>query len=203
MTLVDSGTVSFSNPVRQTLFTFEDCLHGGAPKAETAARRLKDILPTADVSGVRLTIPMPGHPVSESALEATLATVDKLTTLVAEHDAVFLLLDTREARWLPTLLCAAQDKICLTAAVGFDTFVAMRHGVRSEPQTPRNVGCYFCNDVVAPTNVCLLAVSPAVSLPFVFATLFSRFPIVLSIPASRPQEFFLTHLGHRDDPLTL
>lgn len=29
VTLVDSGRVAFSNPVRQSLFNFEDCLGGG------------------------------------------------------------------------------------------------------------------------------------------------------------------------------
>ena len=33
VTFVDNGTVSFSNPVRQSLFSFEDCLDGGKHKA--------------------------------------------------------------------------------------------------------------------------------------------------------------------------
>ncbi|KAG5636737.1 hypothetical protein H0H81_006995 [Sphagnurus paluster] len=45
ITFVDSGRVSFSNPVRQPLFEFEDCLDGGKPKAECAADRLKKIYP--------------------------------------------------------------------------------------------------------------------------------------------------------------
>ena len=45
ITLVDSGKVSFSNPVRQPLFEFEDCIEGGKPKAECAADRLKKIFP--------------------------------------------------------------------------------------------------------------------------------------------------------------
>jgi len=45
ITLLDSGRVSFSNPVRQPLFEFDDCLHGGRPKAEAAADRLKSIFP--------------------------------------------------------------------------------------------------------------------------------------------------------------
>lgn len=65
---------------------------------------------------------------------------------------MFLLMDTRESRWLPTLMCAAKDKMCITAAVGFDSYVAMRHGAKTGDDGSRNVGCYFCNDVVAPTN---------------------------------------------------
>jgi hypothetical protein len=45
ITFVDSARVSFSNPVRQPLFEFEDCLHGGKPKAACAAERLKKIYP--------------------------------------------------------------------------------------------------------------------------------------------------------------
>ena len=45
ITLVDSSTVSFSNPVRQPLFEFEDSLGGGKSKAEAAAASLKRIYP--------------------------------------------------------------------------------------------------------------------------------------------------------------
>lgn len=46
ISFVDNGKVSFSNPVRQPLYQFEDSLHGGAPKAETAAKNLKLVQPT-------------------------------------------------------------------------------------------------------------------------------------------------------------
>lgn len=45
ITLLDSSKVSFSNPVRQPLFEFEDCLGGGKPKAAAAANALKRIYP--------------------------------------------------------------------------------------------------------------------------------------------------------------
>lgn len=45
ITFVDNGKVSFSNPVRQPLFSFQDCLNGGAFKAESAAKSLKEIFP--------------------------------------------------------------------------------------------------------------------------------------------------------------
>lgn len=38
---------SFSNPIRQPLFVFEDCLEGGKPKAECAATNLKKIFPVS------------------------------------------------------------------------------------------------------------------------------------------------------------
>ncbi|MPC14816.1 Ubiquitin-like modifier-activating enzyme ATG7 [Portunus trituberculatus] len=104
ITLVDSAKVSYSNPVRQNLFTFSDCQSGGRHKAVAAAEALLQIFP---------------------------------------------------------------KMLVLTAALGFDSFLVMRHGIRevgtevSLPSTtaiPRNsipgkmLGCYFCNDVVAPGN---------------------------------------------------
>ncbi|KAF5347909.1 hypothetical protein D9756_010220 [Leucocoprinus leucothites] len=157
ITLVDSGRVSFSNPVRQPLFEFEDCLNGGAPKAECAASRLKKIFPGINATGHTLAIPMPGHPIpnTPSSLAQAKADVAKLEQLIDEHDVIFLLMDSRESRWLPTVVGAAKNKIVLNAALGFDTFLVMRHGARTSTATPTNqqrLGCYYCNDIVAPTD---------------------------------------------------
>jgi ubiquitin-like modifier-activating enzyme ATG7 len=140
LTLVDAARVSFSNPVRQSLFTFEDCLGGGRPKAAAAAAALRAIAPGVEAEGVELAIPMPGHPPADAA-EATAATAAaaRLDALVLGHDAVFLLLDSREARWLPAVAAAARGKLVVTAALGFDDFVVVRHGappLRGGADTP-------------------------------------------------------------------
>lgn len=44
ITFVDNSNVSYSNPVRQSLFTYEDCVKS-FPKAEAAASNLKKIFP--------------------------------------------------------------------------------------------------------------------------------------------------------------
>ena len=81
------------------------------------------------------------------------AAIDKL---IREHDVVFLLTDTRESRWLPTMLSAFHDKMLLNSALGFDSFVVMRHGgtpiLSRSDECSQRVGCYFCNDVVAPDD---------------------------------------------------
>ena len=77
---------------------------------------------------------MPGHPVSGSTELEVRAAFEKLRDLVASHDLIFLLMDSRESRWLPSLLAASMpDKLVVNAALGFDTFLVMRHGVRGEP----------------------------------------------------------------------
>ena len=45
ITFVDNSRISYSNPVRQTLFEFEDCKNGGKKKAKAAAESLKRIFP--------------------------------------------------------------------------------------------------------------------------------------------------------------
>jgi ubiquitin-like modifier-activating enzyme ATG7 len=60
LTFVDSGTVSYSNPVRQSLFTFDDSVQK-RDKAEAAANSIRLVAPSVNVSGVKLSIPMPGH----------------------------------------------------------------------------------------------------------------------------------------------
>ncbi|KAF7797860.1 hypothetical protein EIP86_009066 [Pleurotus ostreatoroseus] len=152
ITFVDSARVSFSNPVRQPLFEFEDCLNGGKPKAACAAERLKKIFPGINATGHSLSIPMPGHPIPPGSVEQTKQDVVALEKLVDEHDAVFLLMDSRESRWLPTVMGAAKGKIVMNAALGFDSFLVMRHGVRSSLAKGDRLGCYYCNDIVAPAD---------------------------------------------------
>lgn len=153
ITFIDNATVSFSNPVRQPLFNFNDCLQGGAKKAERAAEALQEIYPGVDAQGHVMEVPMLGHPMTDSA--KTKAEFEKLQQLISEHDAIFLLMDTRESRWLPTVMGKAYGKIVLNAALGFDTYVVMRHGLKTtqEGRGEVELGCYFCNDVVAPADV--------------------------------------------------
>jgi len=155
ITFVDNGSVSYSNPVRQPLYEFKDCLNGGKPKAETAAESLKRIFPGIHSKGYKLTIPMPGH---NEDKKITKENVELLEKLFDEHDAIFLLMDSRESRWLPTVLGAVKEKIVINAALGFDSFLVMRHGAKSidDDSLPTNhgskLGCYFCNDIVAPVD---------------------------------------------------
>ena len=60
ITFVDNGTKYYSNPVRQSLFTFEDCKNS-TYKSTAAANALKQILPGMRSNGIIMTIPMPGH----------------------------------------------------------------------------------------------------------------------------------------------
>lgn len=97
---------------------------------------------------------MPGHPVGDlSSAQNARQSVSTLERLISDHDAIFLLMDSRESRWLPTLICASQDKLVINAALGFDSYLVMRHGVGASETHPRRLGCYFCNDIVAPADV--------------------------------------------------
>uniref|UniRef100_A0A2I3GBB7 Ubiquitin-like modifier-activating enzyme ATG7 n=1 Tax=Nomascus leucogenys TaxID=61853 RepID=A0A2I3GBB7_NOMLE len=178
ITFVDNAKISYSNPVRQPLYEFEDCLGGGKPKALAAADRLQKIFPGVNARGFNMSIPMPGHPVNFSSvtLEQARRDVEQLEQLIESHDVIFLLMDTRESRWLPAVIAASKRKLVINAALGFDTFVVMRHGLKKPKQQgagdlcPNHpvasadllgsslfanipgykLGCYFCNDVVAP-----------------------------------------------------
>ena len=152
ITFVDSGKVAFSNPARQNLFTHADA-EAGAAKAPTAAVRLKEVVPGVAAIGVTLEIPMPGHP-------ASMSDYDRLRQLVGENDIILLLTDSRESRWLPSVMVSAinrmngvgvdrpwsseTDKLAVSVALGFDSFLV-------KLQT-NNTSCYFCNDVSAPSD---------------------------------------------------
>ncbi|XP_074565734.1 ubiquitin-like modifier-activating enzyme atg7 [Curcuma longa] len=165
ITLVDSGKVAMSNPVRQSLYTFDDCLNGGSFKAVAAASSLKQIFPAMEAEGIQLSIPMPGHPIPANEVDHVHEDCKQLWDLISSHDVTFLLTDTRESRWLPALLCASENKVAITAALGFDSYLVMRHGsgplisVSDQTDSPstlddggQRLGCYFCSDIVAPID---------------------------------------------------
>jgi ubiquitin-like modifier-activating enzyme ATG7 len=54
---------------------------------------------------------MPGHSVGVGCQEEVLETVAQLETLIKDADVVFLVTDTRESRWLPTLLTTFHGKV--------------------------------------------------------------------------------------------
>lgn len=176
ISLIDNGIVSFSNPVRQNLFNWKQC---GFKKVEMAAQTLKQINPSLHIECFDMTIPMPGHYcLSErETIENNAVLLDKL---IREHDVVFLVTDTRESRWLPTMLCAYYSKLSITAAIGFDSLVVIRntncHQMSTSKDTSSStatslslqldvvkdnyektskyipLGCYFCSDVSVPLN---------------------------------------------------
>ena len=139
ISFADCGRVAFSNPVRQSLFTHADAVAGNF-KAPTAAERLMEIVPSVESIGHVFEIPMPGHPQSMDG-----EGYDRLEELIDEHDVVFLLTDSRESRWLPSVICAERGKLAVSVALGFDSFLV-------KLQQPAVSSCYFCNDVSAPAN---------------------------------------------------
>jgi len=151
LTLLDCGRVGFSNPTRQSLFSHADAC-ACAPKATAAAAALRAIYPACEAQGVQLTIPSPGcvHASSgEEAWREALADSERLDGLVRDSDVVFLLTDTRESRWLPTLLAKRHGVLAVTSAIGFDTYLVMRHGSSGGDE---DESCYFCADVCAPRD---------------------------------------------------
>jgi ubiquitin-like modifier-activating enzyme ATG7 len=154
---VDSGRVSYSNPPRQWLFDLEDAKNS-APKATTAASKLLKILPNANIAGVDMSIPLPGHPAD---LEKIDETHRKLVDLIDSHDVIFMLTDSRESRWLPSLIVAAKQStrgkdelaqksppLGISVALGFDSYLIKLQSYGD----CATAACYFCNDVNAPSD---------------------------------------------------
>lgn len=137
ITFIDSGTVSSTNPLRQSLYTFKDI---GKNKAIVASKKLKEISPNINSIGYNINVPMPGH-LSDNN---TFSIIETIEFLVKNHDVIYILTDSRESRWLPILLSKIYNKILINVALGFNTFVIGRIN--------NSLGCYFCNDVVVPRN---------------------------------------------------
>lgn len=148
ITFVDNGRISYSNPVRQSLYSFKDCYSDngqGEVKAVRASESLKEIFPGVNSQGIEMEIPMIGHPIANET--KTKEDYEKLNELFEDHDVIFLLMDSRESRWLPTVMGISKNKLVINAALGFDSYLVLRHGTKE-----LDLGCYYCNDVVAPND---------------------------------------------------
>jgi len=56
-----------------------------------------------------MSIPMIGHAANVDDHK----NVDLLSKLIEDHDVVFLLTDSRESRWLPSMLCTLHNKVII------------------------------------------------------------------------------------------
>jgi molybdopterin/thiamine biosynthesis adenylyltransferase len=171
ITFVDNGNVSFSNLARQSLFSTNSFNSEGKgfPKAEAAKLGLQLVAPHLEVEAVNLTIPMPGHFVTDDRLEEVIGDLQKLEDLIREHDIVFNVFDSREARYFPSLLGALLNKNVISIGIGYDSFVIVQHGNYGkekcasliEDVSPTGVddwnketpfGCFFCSDYLPPSD---------------------------------------------------
>lgn len=136
--LIDNGIVSPSTVVRQLFYTREDL---GQKKVDISKLRIHQVLESADVETFDMKVPVFQQRDDVKDVKNRMTLLD---SLIQRCDAMFLLTDNRESRWLPTVLGRRYAKRTLTCAIGFDTFVCMEHS--------ESTGCYFCSDIIAPKN---------------------------------------------------
>uniref|UniRef100_A0A1I8FDZ2 ThiF domain-containing protein n=1 Tax=Macrostomum lignano TaxID=282301 RepID=A0A1I8FDZ2_9PLAT len=106
-------------------------------KPKAAAKALIDIFPGVNAQWRSPCRATPYRANQEASVGQDVA---QLESLVAEHDVVFLLLDSREARccqlcWPPPLAAGDERRI------GLDSYLVMRHGLGPGSRH----GCYFCS----------------------------------------------------------
>lgn len=181
ITVLDCGKISASNVFRQPFFNrperdlgrwkaevgVERCcewVFGGGDESETSTEILGDgimIKQCKSFRGVVSTIPMPGHASHYIGNEVLMKEISVLETEIRNHDVIFLATDSRESRWLPSVFGRMYDKIVINVALGFDSWLVMRHGCKNSVEmdvtdgmVPGNkLGCYFCNDLVVTGDV--------------------------------------------------
>uniref|UniRef100_A0A915JMY9 Peptidase M12B domain-containing protein n=1 Tax=Romanomermis culicivorax TaxID=13658 RepID=A0A915JMY9_ROMCU len=110
----------------------------------------------------QIRIPMPGHTVAQNEWERVKKDIELIDELIQTHDVCFLLFDSRESRWLPAALGSLREKFVISAALGFDSYLIVRHGAGKLLSAPLShnppyltgdaLGCYFCSDVTAPSD---------------------------------------------------
>ena len=68
--------------------------------------------------------------------------MSRLQDLVEDSDAIFLLNQTRESRWIPTVMDRDLGKTLNNSALGLDGRISMQHGIYRRAYD--FLGCYFC-----------------------------------------------------------
>ena len=134
MTFIDNYLVKENNIIRQWLFTQNDI---GKHKATVTANALASVhsgLQTC-FKGLDITLPVPTN-------NGSLENYMYLRNAISEHDVIVLVTDTRESRYVPTLIGRLLGKTIVTAAIGIDTFTVIR--------TTGDEACYFCQDITGP-----------------------------------------------------
>ncbi|CAD2104218.1 autophagy-related protein 7, putative [Plasmodium vinckei] len=114
-TFIDNSRVSYSNVSRQCLFTLDDaesCSNTGEYKSVAAKNNLLKISPDLNITSKIMDIPMPGH-LNYLKNENLYKTIEELDNLIDNHDVVFLLTDSKESRYFPSLLIAEKHYNCL------------------------------------------------------------------------------------------
>lgn len=145
LTFVDNGKVSYSNPIRQSLYSANDCSKVSS-KAVLSAEKIKQINPCALSEGHNVTILCPDHPIIDNM--QSVEDYELLIKLINEHDIIFTLTDDRESRWFPTIVTRnLPNKLIINIALGFDTYVISKIDTSNDA-----TGCYFCNDIMSVYN---------------------------------------------------
>ncbi|CAK9148148.1 unnamed protein product [Ilex paraguariensis] len=136
--LLDSCKVAMSTLLRLPLYCLVDCLNSDF-EATAVDKALNRIFPAVEAEDIVMAIWLPGHPVPSQEENSVLEDCRRLQILNDSHNA--------ESRWLPILLCDNANKIIINAALGFDSFLAMCHGVG-----PLRTTSYFQAEALAATS---------------------------------------------------
>ncbi|GFY88970.1 ThiF family protein [Actinidia rufa] len=144
ITLVDSGKVAMSNPLRQSLYTLDNCLNGGDFKATASVKSLQRIFPAVEAEGVVMAIPMPGQPMPTQQEDSVLEDCRRLQDLI-EIVMMFFLVMRHGAGPISIGNDVKADGVN-NLSVEMGNFSLM------DGDRVQRLGCYFCNDVVAPID---------------------------------------------------
>ena len=69
--------------------------------------------------------------------------MSRLWDLFKDYDAIFLLTDTHDSRWIPTMMARSLGKTLINTALGLYGWLIIQHGVSRSAYDC--LGCYLCS----------------------------------------------------------